>query len=116
VTVGHVAAVVNIYTVAGRCRLKLSNGQGPAIRAEMGKLQQIPWPTGLLSDVNFNAMGRSSDTSSQVHAALMALDGVCGWIMHKLTGFHRRLAGYHPSPPFEDNEINHGPSNQSSDD
>jgi len=83
VTMGHVPGVVNIYADAASRQFKLPNGQGPAIRAEMEKLPWIPWPAGSLSDINRTAMSRSSDTSSQVRAALTALDGVRGWIMRE---------------------------------
>ena len=80
---GHVPGVVNIYADAASRQFQLANGQGPAIQAEMEKLPRIPWPDGLLSDINRTAMSRSSATSSQVHAALTALDGVRGWIMRE---------------------------------
>ena len=83
VTMGHVPGVVNAYADAASRQFLLPNGQGPAIRAEMQKLPRIPWPTGLLYDINRTAMSRSSPTSSQVHAALTALDGVRGWIMRE---------------------------------
>ncbi len=62
VTMGHVPGVVNIYADAASRKFKLPNGQGPAIRAEMEKLPQIPRATGLLSDISRTAMSRSSDT------------------------------------------------------
>ena len=74
---------MNIYADAASRQFKLPNGQGPALRVEMERLPRIPWPTGLLSDINRTAMSRSSATSSQVHAALTALDGVRGWIMRE---------------------------------
>ena len=78
VTMGHVPGVVNIYADAASRQFQLTNGQGPAIRAEMEKLPQIPWPIGLLSNISRITTSRSSDISCQVHAALMALDGVRG--------------------------------------
>ncbi len=83
VTMGHVPGVVNIYADEASQQFQLTNGQGSAIQVEMEKFPRIPWPAGLLSDINRIAMSRSSTTSSQVHAALTALDGARGWIMRK---------------------------------
>jgi hypothetical protein len=80
VTAGHVPGVVNVYADAASRDFKLDNGQGPRLRKEMSLLPRLPWPTGLMADINRVAMSRCSITSTRTHDALMALGGVRGWI------------------------------------
>ena len=83
VTAGHVPGVVNVYADAASRHFQLDNGQGSRLRREMNLLPRLPWPAVLMTNISAVAMRRCSTTSTRIHDALTALDGVRGWSMQQ---------------------------------
>ena len=81
ITVGHIPGVLNVYADAASRGFQLPNGQGPALRAFLEPQRRLPLPRRLMTDIVAIATKPSSTTSTQTLSALMALDGVRGWIL-----------------------------------
>ena len=90
VTAGHVPGVVNVYADAASRHFQLDNGQGSRLRREMNLLPRLPWPAVLMTSISAVAMRRCSTTSTRIHDALTALDGVRGWSMQQQMTSHPR--------------------------
>ena len=80
VTMGHKPGVVNVYADAASRKFGPEVLNGLALRLEMEALPLLPFSAELVQSINSFATTPSTITSTLVHAALIALDGVRGWI------------------------------------
>ena len=74
ITIGHIPGVVNVYADAASRWFNVTNGE--AIRREMNQQPVIPYSESLMLAIKQISSEGLSNTSSLVHAALMALGGV----------------------------------------
>ena len=80
VTVGHIPGVKNVFADAASRKFGPEVLNAQALLAEMNMRPRLPFPSGLIRNIQAFARRESSDISQSVHSALTALEDVRGWI------------------------------------